>query len=344
MAEASQAKPIEDVRDISAITYGFMASKALFAALDFDLFTHIECGVDSLIGLAKATGVSENLLLTLLTALKSLGLVVEREGRFANAPATAKFLVEGAPGDFRDYVRLVNGAFGYEAFRHLTPALRGERIFPEKGFYEGMIYSAGIGGEAFSSAQHSGSLGPARLMARRVSLGDRKRLLDVGGGSGAYTFAFCAANPQLDATILDFPQTFETARRYAQEAGLTQRVAHLPGNAITTEWPAGHDVVLMSYVWSAVGSADIAVLARRAFEALPSGGLVLVHDFMVDDADAHPPFAAWYLLGSVFDNPNAVRLTPAFIEDALRQAGFRIDATEVMLPGITMLTKARKAA
>ena len=47
MAKASQAKPIEDVRDISAITYGFMASKALFAALDFDLFTHIDRGADS---------------------------------------------------------------------------------------------------------------------------------------------------------------------------------------------------------------------------------------------------------------------------------------------------------
>lgn len=35
----AQVKPVEDVRDISAITYGFMASKALFAALDFDLFT-----------------------------------------------------------------------------------------------------------------------------------------------------------------------------------------------------------------------------------------------------------------------------------------------------------------
>jgi len=278
----------------------------------------------------------------MLTALKSLGLVVEREGRFANAPATAKFLVEGAPGDFRDYVRLVNGAFGYEGFRHLTPALRGERIFPEKGFYEGMIYSAGIGGEAFSSAQHAGSLGPARLMARRVSLGDRKRLLDAGGGSGAYTLAFCAANPQLGATILDFPQTVETARRYAREAGLTDRVAHLPGNAITTEWPDGHDVVLMSYVWSAVGGADIEVLARRAFDALPSGGLVLVHDFMVDNAHEHPPFAAWYLLGSVFDNPSAVCLTPAFVEGVLRQTGFQIDATEVMLPGITMLTKAHK--
>jgi len=342
MAETSQAKPIEDVRGISAITYGFMASKALFAALDFDLFTNIECGADSAVELAKATGVSENLLLTLLTALKSLGLIVEHDGRFANAPATAKFLVADAPGDFRDYVRLVNGAFGYESFRHLTTALRGERIFPDKGFYEGMIYSTGLGGETFSAAQHCGSLGPARLMAKRVSLGDRKRLLDIGGGSGAYTLAFCAAYSQLKATILDFPQTVETAKRYAREAGLTDRLAHLAGNAITTEWAAGHDVVLMSYVWSAVGGADIAILARRAFEALPSGGLVLVHDFMVDNADAQPPFAAWYLLGSVLDNPNAVRLTPAFVEDALRPAGFRIDATEVMLPGITMLTKARK--
>src|ERR1700722_13515662 len=167
MPEALQAKPIEDVREISAITYGFMASKALFAALDFDLFTHIERGADSLIGLAAATGVRENLLLTLLTALKSLGLIVEREGRFANAPATAKFLVSGAPGDFRDYVRLVNGAFGFESFRHLAPALRGERIFPDKGFYDGLIYSSGIGGDQFSSAQHSGSLGPARLMTKR---------------------------------------------------------------------------------------------------------------------------------------------------------------------------------
>jgi hypothetical protein len=44
----------------------------------------------------------------------------------------------------------------------------------------------------------------------------------------------------------------------------------------------------------------------------------------------------------IFDNPNAVCLTPTYVEHILRQAGFQIDATEVMLPGITMLTKARK--
>jgi len=342
MTGSERIKQIEDVHDISAITYGFMASKALFAALDFDLFTHIEEGINSVAKLARETNISENRLVTLLAALKSVGLIAEREGRLINAPATSKFLVAGAPGDFRDYVRLVNGAAGYESFRHLSAALRGERVFPDKGFYEGLFYSAGIGGEQFSSAQHSGSLGPARLMTKRIDLSDRRQLLDVGGGSGAYTLAFCTANPLLKATILDFPQTVETAKKYARQSGLADRVEHLAGNAITTDWPKGHDVIFMSYVWSAVGEDDIAILARRAFDALPSNGLVLVHDFMVDNTREQPPFAAWYLLGSVLDNPDAVCLTPDYVERALKQAGFKAKKTEVMLPGITMLTRALK--
>jgi hypothetical protein len=344
MADETRPRPIEDVKDISAITYGFMASKALFAALEFDLFTHIAQGADSASVLAKVTGIAENRLVTLLAALKSLGLISEADGRLVNPPATARYLVAGAPGDFRDYVRLVNGEFGYESFRHLSAALRGQRIFPDKGFYEGMIYDAGIGGERFSSAQHTGSLGPARLMAKRLPLKDRHRFLDVGGGSGAYSIAFCVANPRLEATILDFPETVDTAKRYAEQAGLAERIRHVAGNAIKVDWPTEHDVVLMSYVWSAVGEADIAVLAKRAADALPPGGLALVHDFMVDDAGDGPPFAAWYLLGSMFDNPTGVRLTPGYVERVLRDAGFEIEGTETMLPGITMLTKAVKAA
>lgn len=100
----------------------------------------------------------------------------------------------------------------------------------------------------------------------------------------------------------------------------------------------------MSYVWSAVGEADIAVLAQRAAAALSSGGLLLIHDFMVDDARDGPPFAAWYLVGSMLDNPSAVCLTPSYVEGVLRNAGFRIEKTETILPGITMLTTATKPA
>ena len=336
-------KPLETVREISALTYGFIASKALFAALELDLFTRIAEGTDTVPAIAQAVGIAPNRARTLLTALKTVGLVSEADGRFANAPATSAFLVAGARGDFRDYVRVVNGGFLYEGCRHLGKALRGERVFPDKGLYEGIVYSeGGVGGAAFSAAQHAGSLGPAQLMARRTDLEGARSLLDVAGGSGAYTLAFLRQHPNLRATILDFPDTVATAKRYVAEAGMSDRVQHVGGNAITTEWPGGQDVVLMSYLWSAVGASDIQVLARKAFAASTPGGRVLIHDFMVDDAHETPRFAAWYLLASMVDNPGAECLTPAFVEGALREAGFEVEGTSPMLDEITSLTSARR--
>jgi ubiquinone/menaquinone biosynthesis C-methylase UbiE len=166
--------------------------------------------------------------------------------------------------------------------------------------------------------------------------------LDVGGGSGAYTLAFLKQNPKLRATILDFPETVSTSTRYAAAAGLRDRVRHVAENAITTDWSAEQDVVLMSYLWSAVGGNDIKELARRAYESLRPGGLGLVHDFMVDDAHVAPGFAALYLLSAVLDNPDAECLTPTFVEGALRDAGFDIEATETMLAEITSVTRARR--
>lgn len=335
-------KPLTDVRQISALTYGFIASKALFAALEFDLFTVIAKGADTIPALSAETGVASNRLRTLLTALKTVGLITETDGRLANAPAASTYLVAGAPGDFRDYVKVVNGDFLYEGMRHIGRTMRGEKIFPDKGFYEGIAYAeGGVGGEAFSRAQHAGSLGPARLMARRVDLPGATRLLDVGGGSGAYTLSFLQRNPGLRATILDFPQTVETAKRYAAAAGMSDRIAHVEGNALTTEWPADQDVVLMSYVWSAVGGSDTRILARRAFQALKPGGLVLIHDFMVDDSHDGPDFAAWYLLAAMLDNLEAECLTPGFVGSVLSDAGFRVEGSEPMLDGITRLTRAR---
>ena len=120
---------------------------------------------------------------------------------------------------------------------------------------------------------------------------------------------------------------------------MAERVTHLAGNALTTPWPRNQDVVLMSYVWSAVGGNDIRTLASRALEALKPGGIVLVHDFMVDDDHEGPAFAAWYLLASLPDNPDAECLSPGFVERCLGDAGFAVDGTEPMLSEITALTR-----
>src|SRR5262245_58092339 len=97
--------PLTDVREISRIAYGFMASKALFAALNADLFGHLADGPKRLEALADATGIAAKRLLALLTACVSLGLLEKTDEGYGNAPASAAYLVRDSPAYFGDYYR-----------------------------------------------------------------------------------------------------------------------------------------------------------------------------------------------------------------------------------------------
>lgn len=192
-------RPVTDVREISSIGYGFIASKALFTALDLDLdlFTRLSSRPQNLDSLARKAGVRPNQLLTLMTALVCLGLVVRDGEVYANAPASDAYLARHSPKYYGDYLRLQIDKQVYHSLLELTASFRGER----KGFYETFLADPEQA-ELFSRAQHVGSLGPAQVLAGQIPLGDRGTLLDVGGGSGAFSITLCQRNPQLTATIL----------------------------------------------------------------------------------------------------------------------------------------------
>lgn len=54
------AVPIADVREISRIAYGFIGSKALFSALNLDLFGRLAGGKKTFERLVGDTGVAPN--------------------------------------------------------------------------------------------------------------------------------------------------------------------------------------------------------------------------------------------------------------------------------------------
>ena len=85
------AAPITDVRDISRIGYGFMASQALFVALELDVFGHLAEGPKSLAALAGDTGVAAPRLVALLSACVGLGLLGMDGDRYVNSPAAASY-------------------------------------------------------------------------------------------------------------------------------------------------------------------------------------------------------------------------------------------------------------
>jgi ubiquinone/menaquinone biosynthesis C-methylase UbiE len=328
--------PLTDVRDISRIAYGFMASKALFAALNVDLFSRLSGRATPLHTLAEETGIAPKRLLTLITACVSLGLLEQRGDAYVNAPASETYLVRSAPAYFGDYYRFQIDRQVYPAFLHLDAALRGERV----EFYRLMENAREA--ESFSRAQHSGSLGPAHALARLVDLAGCAQLLDVGGGTGAFSITLCRRYPTLRARIIDFPSVRDLAERLIEEAELGSRITYLPGNALSTEWPHGQDVILMSYLLSAVAETMSTDLLARAFRSLKPGGLLIVHDFMLEDDRHGPPAAALWLFAALLMDPDAPSLTPRVLCELAASQGFRDTLVRDVIPTITKVMTATK--
>ena len=330
---------LNDVRDLSRIGYGFMASKALFAAVDLDVFTLLAGQPATLNELASTTEIPAKRLQTLMSALRALGLVgIDADGHFINSPAARNYLSKSSPNYYGDYFRYQIDRQIYPHMEHLLPAMHGQG---GPRFYELTVDPEEA--RQFSVAQHVGSLGPASLLSRHFGSVSWRRLLDVAGGTGAFSITLCQANPALTATVLDYPNVCEVAAGYIDDASLADRISLLHGDARDTDWPASQDAVIMSYLLSAVAASDIATLLRRAFNALGPGGIVVLHDFMVADDLSGPTSAALWLLFNVVSDPDAPQLTPGMLIEATLTAGF-VQAEEFeLLPGITRVVVARKA-
>ncbi len=335
-----EQRPISDVRELSRIAYGFMASKALFAALNVELFNRLSGQQKDVGQLAAETGIAPNRLEALLTSCVSLGLLTKFGTLYGNAPAAERYLVSSDPAYFGDYYRFQIDRQVYPYMERLDAALAGEEV---RGLYSEQ-FSDTEAAESFIVGQHSGSVGPGRMLARSVELGERATLLDVGGGSGAFSIALCQRNPGLRATILDFPNVIELARRFTAEAGLAERFRFVPGNAVETAWPEGQDVVLMSYLLSAVGEAEVRALIERAWGCLDGGGLLILHDFIVNQQKTGPTLAALWCLPMLLGNPEAVAITPELLIGLLKEQGFVELSAREMLPDITSIILSKKPA
>jgi 2-hydroxy-4-(methylsulfanyl)butanoate S-methyltransferase len=335
--------PLTDVRDISRVAYGFMGSKALFSALNIDLFSHLAGNGKTLETLVEETGVASYRLRTLLAALTAIGLVDRQGNTYRNAPASDRYLVRGAPAYFGDYYRFQIDRQIYPALAHLDAGIAGDTqhlAFDSLAGLTGNPQEA----DAFTRAQHAGSMGPAVMLARNFDLAGATRLLDVGGGSGAFSIALCQRNPELRATVLDFPNVIDVAKRFVSEAKLGDRIDYIRADAVNGAWPSGQDVILFSYLLSAVAESSFPLLLTKAWEALRPGGRLLIHDFMLDDDETGPALAALWFLQYLSGRIDGISFSAATLAEQLREHGYEDISNQVVIPEITKLVICAKRA
>jgi cyclopropane fatty-acyl-phospholipid synthase-like methyltransferase len=334
-------KVAESAEDISNLAFGFMASKALFAGLHIDVFTRLAQGPKNIEDLSGESGVPVNRLRILMQAIGAVGLVQSDEDRYENAPASNLFLSRTSKYDFGDYLRYQIDRQMYGHLEQLNSCIDGVLDADAVASYAHWM-SDPEQAALYSESQHSGSLGPGLTLARTVDLTGAKTLLDIGGGTGAMAIRFCQANPELEATIIDFPNVAEIGWRFVTDAGLVDRVRYIPANAITAAWPTGQDAILMSYLFSGVPGEAITDLIQRAFESMAPGGHYMIHDFMVDEHGGGPSLAALWQLQHMAFTPDARSVSFDWLRRYLTGVGFEDVTVQEVVPGMTTMVYARK--
>ncbi|MDX1385526.1 MAG: methyltransferase, partial [Thermoanaerobaculia bacterium] len=240
------------------------------------------------------------------------------------------FLVRGKTTYFGDYlVHLAEGS--WENWGRLTEKLR-----EESSQQPGRYYLSGNDPQAareLTEAGYTGSQGLARRLAHRFDFSPYHHLYDLGGGSAVYSIEACRQNPGLSATVFDFENVCVVAREFIEREGLADRIEARAFDFTSDPLPDGADVILLCGNIHAYTPDTARDVVARAFAALPSGGAMILCDYMLDDDRSGPPTAAFISVSQIFSGGAGGVHSGADFRGYLEAAGFRVDRVEEFLEG-----------
>jgi cyclopropane fatty-acyl-phospholipid synthase-like methyltransferase len=149
---------------------------------------------------------------------------------------------------------------------------------------------------AFIAAMDRGAKERVGVVVEAIGTGGIKRMLDLGGGSGAFSLAFARAIPELKAEILDFSDVIPLTEENIRKAGLVDRVTARIGDVLHDPLGENYDLILASQVTHAFSAEENRELFQRTYHALAPKGRMVVQDFILNPSKTAPRAAALFSL------------------------------------------------
>lgn len=317
---------------LRSLASDFQAGRAFLSAVELDLFSAVGDGCTAEEA-AEVMGTDPRATQMLLDALAALDLVNKDGQRYRNSPDTHQFLRKGSEDDAR--AAIMNRVNMWDRWTTLTECVR------EGGSVGHELGSGPAATQAYIAATHKIASLAAPTLVEALKLPGLQRVLDVGGGSGAYTVALLNAYPDARAELLDLPAVTRIATRYVREAGLEHRVTMRGGNFMVDPLGAGFDLVLLSYVMHLRGPEPNKRLLAKAFDALEPGGRVVINDYVLGADRTSPRAAALYALNMLVSSHDGDVFSLEQYRQWLQGAGF-VDIRKVAVLGPTDIVTARK--
>lgn len=134
----------------------------------------------------------------------------------------------------------------------------------------------------------------AEQVLQAYPLHRHRRLLDLGGGEGAFASAMAQRFSHLQVEVLDLPSVAERANARFERDGLAARCRARGADFFTGPLPQGADLISLVRVLHDHDDAPVAALLRRVRRALPEGGRLLIAEPLADAPGAQAMGSAYF--------------------------------------------------
>jgi SAM-dependent methyltransferase len=309
------------------IAQSYGQSAALMAAVEVGVFTAISKGAGTYAEIAKALDLHETNVERLVVMLCAAGLVEKAGGRLKNAADTERFLVEGQPGYMGPWITFTKPQ--WNEWGRLAEHIKTKNLKVMGSIETFTVEDA----RRYHKATYSIGMGAGRRFVRQVDLSKRKRIMDIGGGSGAYCINAAKAHPHISGVVLDLPVVCQVATDFIAENGCSTQVKAQPCDFTKDPFPGDCDVAIMASNLPMYGRAMIAAVIKKAHDALLPGGQMHLVGEMTNDERTGPWGPAYWGLGQAVGDSQGLAHSHSDVTGYFTAAGFKDVAIEEFIPG-----------
>ena len=331
-------KRLDTVR-LQEIVQGFWRSGALMAAVELGLFTAVSKGAGTYAEAATALDITETNAERLMTACVTLELLeLDAAGRMSNAPDVERFLVEGSSRYAGPWMLFTKPS--WNDWEQLSEKLKSKTVDRLGKYGEFTVERA----REYHKATYSIGLGAGRRFSRHVDMSGRKRMMDIGGGSGAYSIVATQTYDGLNAVVLDLPAVAVVAKEFIAEHGVSDRIDAEACDFTADPFPTDCDVAVMASNLPIYSREIVGQVIQKAFDALlPGGEMHLIGETLDDDRRGPVGPALWGLSEAVIGTTGLAHTNGDCI-GYFENAGFAEVSVNEFVPGALVRITGKKPA
>ncbi|MEZ0387502.1 MAG: methyltransferase [Verrucomicrobium sp.] len=303
----------------------FWPSKVLLSAVEMEVFTELAKHPGDLATVQSRLGLNPRGGRDFLDTLVALGFLKREDGVYSNAPETDIFLDKNKPSYIGGILEMANSRL-FHFWGGLTEALHtGHPQNESKHGTDDMfstLYADPARLKEFLRAMSGVSRGANLAIAQKFPWGQYATFVDAGTAQGDLAAQVALAQPHLRGIGFDLPEVAPIFEEYAAQCGLEERLTFKGGSFFTDELPKA-DVVMMGHILHDWNLEEKKHLLKKAYDALPEGGAVIVYDSIIDDDRSQNAFGLMMSLNMLIETQGGFDYSGADCKGWMEEVGFK---------------------